>query len=81
GGAIALPKAIVSEDIASLRLGALGQPAAALIKDHNRSHIASGRTPAAMSPELANKRGLVVMPTAIKVASRLLSLEHEPTLV
>ena len=34
-----------------------------------------------MIPELANKRGLVVMTNAIKVASRLLSLENEPTLL
>jgi DeoR/GlpR family transcriptional regulator of sugar metabolism len=34
-----------------------------------------------MIPELASKRGLVVMTNAINVANRLLSLENEPTLL
>jgi len=81
GGAIALPKEIVSDEIDSKRKVAIAKAAAALIKDHNRIIIDSGRTTAAMIPELANKRGLVVMTNAIKVASRLLSLENEPTLL
>jgi DeoR/GlpR family transcriptional regulator of sugar metabolism len=34
-----------------------------------------------MIPELANKQGLVIMTNAIKVATRLLALENEPTLL
>ena len=81
GGAIALPQEIVSDDIDSKRKVAIAKAAAALIKDHNRIIIDSGRTTAAMIPELGNKRGLVVMTNAIKVANRLLALENEPTLL
>ncbi|MDN3476240.1 DeoR family transcriptional regulator [Pseudoalteromonas sp. APC 3355] len=81
GGAIALPKEIVSDEIDSKRKVAIAKAAAKLIKDHNRIIIDSGRTTAAMIPELADKRGLVVMTNAIKVASRLLALENEPTLL
>jgi len=84
GGAIALPQEIVAnsnEKSDSLRKMAIAQAAAKLIKDHNRIIIDSGRTTAAMIPELAKKRGLVVMTNAINVANRLLSLENEPTLL
>ena len=54
GGAIALPKEIVSDEIDSKRKVAIAKAAAALIKDHNRIIIDSGRTTAAMIPELAN---------------------------
>ncbi len=84
GGAIALPQEIVAnsnEKSDSLRKMAIAQAAAKLIKDHNRIIIDSGRTTAAMIPELASKRGLVVMTNAINVANRLLSLENEPTLL
>lgn len=81
GGAIALPKEIVSDEIDSKRKVAIAKAAAALIKDHNRIIIDSGRTTAAMIPELATKQGLVVMTNAIKVATRLLALENEPTLL
>lgn len=80
GGAIALPQEIVANSD-SLRKMAIAQAAASLIKDHNRIIIDSGRTTAAMIPELAKKRGLVVMTNAINVANRLLSLENEPTLL
>jgi DeoR/GlpR family transcriptional regulator of sugar metabolism len=84
GGAIALPQEIVAnsnEKSDSLRKMAIAKAAAKLIKDHNRIIIDSGRTTAAMIPELASKRGLVVMTNAINVANRLLSLENEPTLL
>jgi DeoR/GlpR family transcriptional regulator of sugar metabolism len=84
GGAIALPQEIVAkgdEKRDTLRKMAIAKAAAALIKDHNRIIIDSGRTTAAMIPELSKKRGLVVMTNAINVANRLLSLENEPTLL
>ena len=81
GGAIALPQEIVSDEVDSVRKIAIAKAAAGLIKDHNRVIIDSGRTTAAMIPELASKRGLVVMTNAIKVANRLLALENEPTLL
>ncbi|ESP93505.1 MULTISPECIES: DeoR/GlpR family DNA-binding transcription regulator [Pseudoalteromonas] len=84
GGAVALPKEIVATDIDKqdpLRKVAIAKAAAALIRDHNRIIIDSGRTTAAMIPELAKKRGLVVMTNAINIANRLLSLENEPTLL
>ncbi len=84
GGAIALPQDIVAksnEKQDSIRKMQIAKAAATLIKDHNRIIIDSGRTTAAMIPELASKRGLVVMTNAINVANRLLSLENEPTLL
>ncbi|KZN63252.1 XRE family transcriptional regulator [Pseudoalteromonas luteoviolacea CPMOR-1] len=84
GGAVALPKEIVATGIDKQdpqRKVAIASAAAALIRDHNRIIIDSGRTTAAMIPELATKRGLVVMTNAINIANRLLSLENEPTLL
>lgn len=84
GGAIALPKEIVAkgdEKRDTLRKMAIAKAASALIKDHNRIIIDSGRTTAAMIPELSKKRGLVVMTNAMNIANRLLSLENEPTLL
>ena len=84
GGAIALPKEIVAkgdEKSDTLRKMAIAKAASALIKDHNRIIIDSGRTTAAMIPELSKKRGLVVMTNAMNIANRLLSLENEPTLL
>ena len=84
GGAIALPKEIVAkgnEKSDTLRKMAIAKAASALIKDHNRIIINSGRTTAAMIPERSKKRGLVVMTNAMNIANRLLSLENEPTLL
>ncbi len=84
GGACALPKEIVEsgdEHTDSARKQAIGRAASAKINDHNRIIIDSGRTTAALIPELSKKRGLVVMTNAIKIANRLLSLENEPTLL
>ena len=84
GGAVALPQEIVAkgdEKSDTLRKMAIAKAASALIKDHNRIIIDSGRTTAAMIPELSKKRGLVVMTNAMNIANRLLSLENEPTLL
>ncbi|KZN35997.1 DeoR/GlpR family DNA-binding transcription regulator [Pseudoalteromonas luteoviolacea] len=84
GGAVALPKEIVATNVDKQdphRKVSIAKAAAALIRDHNRIIIDSGRTTAAMIPELASKRGLVVMTNAINIANRLLSLENEPTLL
>ncbi|MEC8328145.1 MAG: DeoR family transcriptional regulator [Pseudomonadota bacterium] len=84
GGAMALPLEIVAnsdEKLDPIRKMQIAKAAADLIKDHNRIIIDSGRTTAAMIPELSHKRGLVVMTNAINVANRLLSLENEPTLL
>ncbi|CAH9063463.1 Glucitol operon repressor [Pseudoalteromonas holothuriae] len=84
GGAMALPQEIVAKSNDkrdSLRKMAIAKAAANLINDHNRIIIDSGRTTAAMIPELVNKQGLVVMTNAINIANRLLSLENEPTLL
>ncbi|HSG53588.1 MAG TPA: XRE family transcriptional regulator, partial [Rheinheimera sp.] len=55
--------------------------AASLIKDHYRIIIDSGRTTAALLPELATKRGLVVMTNSLAIANTLRELENEPTLL
>ena len=84
GGAMALPQEIVAnsdEKLDPIRKMQIAKAAADLIKDHNRIIIDSGRTTAAMIPELSHKRGLVVMTNAINAANRLLSLENEPTLL
>lgn len=83
GGAIALPQEIVSTENhqGNKRKTAIAKAAAQLIKDHHRIIIDSGRTTAALIPELVNKQGLVVMTNAINIANRLLALENEPTLL
>ena len=60
---------------------ALAHAAAALIRDHNRIIIDSGRTTAALLPELSNKNGLVVMTNSLSIANALRELENEPTLL
>ena len=60
---------------------AIAKAAAALIKDHYRIIIDSGRTTAALLPELAQKRGLVVMTNSLAIANALRELENEPTLL
>ena len=57
GGAIALPKEIVSDEIDTKRQLAIAKPAAALIKDHNRYIIDCGRTTAATIPQPATTPG------------------------
>ncbi|WP_371187586.1 DeoR/GlpR family DNA-binding transcription regulator [Thalassotalea maritima] len=84
GGAIPLPSEITSadnDDKVSKQKQAIGKQAAALIKDHYRIIIDSGRTTAAMISELNTKRGLVVMTNSLAVAQQLNELESEPTLL
>lgn len=84
GGAIALPKEVVSEENiekVSNRKLKLAKLAADLIKDHNRIVIDSGSTTGALIPELNYKQGLVVMTNSLHVANALNALENEPTLL
>lgn len=84
GGAIALPKEVVSDELSqnvSDRKIALASAAAELIKDHNRIVIDSGSTTGALIQQLNHKRGLVVMTNSLNVASALNELESEPTLL
>ncbi|MFI3276943.1 DeoR/GlpR family DNA-binding transcription regulator [Vibrio sp.] len=84
GGAIALPKEVVNEELTqkvSTRKLSLVQAAASLIRDHNRILIDSGSTTAALIDQLSSKRGLVVMTNSLMVANALNELENEPTLL
>ncbi|MEW5249622.1 DeoR/GlpR family DNA-binding transcription regulator [Microbulbifer sp. 2201CG32-9] len=81
GGAIPLPRELVTEEAPSEIKRAIGRAAAALIPDHHRIAIDYGRTTAAMIPELNHKRGLVVMTNSLHVANALRELEQEPTLL
>lgn len=84
GGAIALPKEVVSEELnfkVSVGKVELAKAAAALIRDHNRLVIDSGSTTAALIQQLNHKRGLVVMTNSLHVANALSELENEPTLL
>ena len=84
GGAVPVPQDFVSDsslEKVSERKLAIAKAAAALIKDHYRIIIDSGRTTAALLPELAQKRGLVVMTNSLFIANSLRELEHEPKLL
>ncbi|MCG6229806.1 DeoR/GlpR family DNA-binding transcription regulator [Vibrio furnissii] len=84
GGAIALPKEVVADEMSlkvSVRKLALAKAAAKLIRDHNRIVIDSGSTTGALIEQLNDKRGLVVMTNALHVANALNELESEPTLL
>ncbi|MGD8173625.1 DeoR/GlpR family DNA-binding transcription regulator [Vibrio sp. TRT 21S02] len=84
GGAIALPKEVVHEELhgkVSVRKNELAEAAAKLIRDHNRVVIDSGSTTAALIQQLNHKRGLVVMTNSLNVANALNELESEPTLL
>ena len=84
GGAIALPKEVVSEELSpkvSVRKVSIAKAAAKLIRDHNRIVIDSGRTTGALIEQLNEKRGLVVMTNSLQVANALSELENEPTLL
>ncbi len=84
GGAVPVPQDFVSDsslhEVSNRKL-AIAKAAATLIKDHYRIIIDSGRTTAALLPELASKRGLVVMTNSLAVANALRELENEPTLL
>lgn len=84
GGAIALPKEVVSDELSkniSVRKNELAQTAAKLIREHNRIVIDSGSTTAALIKQLDGMRGLVVMTNSLNVANSLNELESEPTLL
>ena len=84
GGAVPVPQDFVSDsslEKVSKRKLAIAKAAAGLIKDHYRIIIDSGRTTAALLPELANKQGLVVMTNSLGIANALRELENEPTLL
>ncbi|WP_217531697.1 DeoR/GlpR family DNA-binding transcription regulator [Vibrio metschnikovii] len=84
GGAIALPKEVMADELnekVSVRKVALAKQAAKLIRDHNRIVIDSGSTTAALIQQLNDKRGLVVMTNSLHVANTLNELESEPTLL
>ncbi|WP_166838291.1 DeoR/GlpR family DNA-binding transcription regulator [Rheinheimera pleomorphica] len=84
GGAVPVPQDFVSDsslEKVSKRKLAIAKAAASLIKDHYRIIIDSGRTTAALLPELASKRGLVVMTNSLAIANTLRELENEPTLL
>ncbi|PKM18148.1 MAG: XRE family transcriptional regulator [Gammaproteobacteria bacterium HGW-Gammaproteobacteria-15] len=84
GGAVPVPQDFVSDsslEKVSKRKLSIAKAAAGLIKDHYRIIIDSGRTTAALLPELAAKRGLVVMTNSLAIANTLRELENEPTLL
>ncbi len=84
GGAIAIPKEVIHEELGanvSTRKLSLAKAAASLIRDHNRIVIDSGSTTAALIQQLNDKRGLVVMTNSLHVANALNELESEPTLL
>ncbi|AIS53787.1 DeoR family transcriptional regulator [Vibrio coralliilyticus] len=84
GGAIALPKEVVSDELSenvSIRKNELAQAAAKLIREHNRIVIDSGSTTASLIKQLDGMRGLIVMTNSLNVANSLNELESEPTLL
>lgn len=83
GGAVPLPQEITEVKPAALssRKLAIAKAAAALIQDHHRVIIDSGRTTAAIVTELNDKRGLVVMTNSLSIANSLHALENEPTIL
>ncbi|NOH80200.1 DeoR family transcriptional regulator [Vibrio sp. RE86] len=84
GGAISLPKEVVSDEISenvSIRKNELAQAAIKLIREHNRIVIDSGSTTGALIKLLDGMSGLVVMTNSLNVANALNELESEPTLL
>lgn len=84
GGAIALPKEVVNDELSnkvSIRKSELAQAAVKLIREHNRIVIDSGNTTASLIEQLNGMRSLVVMTNSLHVANALSELESEPTLL
>tara|TARA_Y100001956_G_scaffold77006_1_gene86839 strand:+ start:455 stop:1216 length:762 start_codon:yes stop_codon:yes gene_type:complete len=84
GGAIALPKEVMNDELnqnVSIRKNELAEAAAKLIREHNRIVIDSGSTTGALIKQLDGMRGLVVMTNSLTVANALNELESEPTLL
>ncbi|WP_394171805.1 DeoR/GlpR family DNA-binding transcription regulator [Thalassotalea litorea] len=84
GGAVPLPQEIIqaenNEQVSKRKLS-IAREAARHVKDHNRIIIDSGRTTAAIVPELRHKHGLVVMTNSLSIANQIHELENEPTLL
>lgn len=83
GGAVALPteSSELTTPEVSKRKNAIAKTAASLIKDHNRIIIDSGSTTSAVLNHAQHVRGLVVMSNSLQIASQILELENEPTLL
>ncbi|TBW06684.1 DeoR family transcriptional regulator [Azotobacter chroococcum subsp. isscasi] len=81
GGAVPLPQELAGERPLSACKQAIARAAAARIREHARIVVDSGSTTAALIPELAHKRGLVVMTNSLDVANALRELENEPVLL
>ncbi|ACO81265.1 transcriptional regualtory protein, GlmR, DeoR family [Azotobacter vinelandii CA] len=81
GGAVPLPQDLAEDRPLSAGKQAIARAAAARIREHARIIVDSGSTTAAMIPELAHKRGLVVMTNSLDVANALRELENEPVLL
>ncbi|SDN49982.1 DeoR/GlpR family DNA-binding transcription regulator [Pseudomonas jinjuensis] len=83
GGAVPVPHELLGETSQPLspHKQAIAREAAACIREHARIIIDSGSTTAALIPELAHKRGLVVMTNSLNVANALRELEREPVLL
>jgi DeoR/GlpR family transcriptional regulator of sugar metabolism len=82
GGAVPLPQELNAQAVAisPVKL-AIAKEAAGLIRDHNRIIIDYGSTTLGLIPELAHRRGLVVMTNSLQLANAIRELEQEPTLL
>ncbi|MCJ8169448.1 DeoR/GlpR family DNA-binding transcription regulator [Atopomonas sediminilitoris] len=81
GGAVSLPSELVHEPVVAPAKLQIARAAAQCIREHNRIIVDYGSTTAALIPELAHKRGLLVMTNSLAVANALRELENEPTLL
>ncbi|SDI24148.1 DeoR/GlpR family DNA-binding transcription regulator [Pseudomonas panipatensis] len=83
GGAVPMPHELLGDASPPLSpyKQAIAREAAACIREHARIIIDSGRTTAALIPELGRKPGLVVMTNSLNVANALRELEREPVLL
>lgn len=83
GGAVALPteSSELTTPELSKRKDAIAKLASTLIRDHNRIIIDSGSTTSAVLNHAQHVRGLVVMSNSLQIASQILELENEPTLL
>ena len=81
GGAVSLPSEFAHEPSIAPVKQQIAKAAASCIREHNRILVDYGSTTAALIPELANKRGLLVMTNSLAVANALRELENEPTLL
>lgn len=80
GGAVPLPQHTNAQLVCRYKQ-AIAQLAAQLVKDNSRIIIDSGNTTSALAMELNAKQNLVIMTNSLKVASQVLDLASEPTLL